>query len=160
MVLNGSFSPHTLAGGLNTEIGVKTIQIKEEKTHLSSTSLIYAEKTLAFISALPAASRTLLGCQSTESTVERIGFFSGLETHQSLSGSKEQIEIMLPSPKSNQHHLWQCKIQTHRAPLATANLFSRGLHLTKVAALLILSRTRVGFHIILPDWGSGVCCQT
>jgi hypothetical protein len=47
------------------------------------------------MSALPAASSTLFGCQSTESTVERIGFLSCFATHQLLSGSKEQIAIAL-----------------------------------------------------------------
>jgi hypothetical protein len=54
-----------------------------------------AENTRAFISALPAARRTLFGCQSTESTVDLIGFFNSLDTHQSFSGSKEQIAIAL-----------------------------------------------------------------
>lgn len=76
-VLKGNFSPQTDGWGL------------------LSTSFIYAEKTRAFASALPAASKTLLGCQSTERTVERIGFLSCLETHQSLSGSNEQIAIAL-----------------------------------------------------------------
>jgi len=56
---------------------------------------MYAEKTRAFMSALPAASKTLFGCQSTERTVERIGFLSCFATHQLLSGSKEQIAIAL-----------------------------------------------------------------
>ncbi len=47
------------------------------------------------MSALPAASKTLFGCQSTERTVERIGFLSCFATHQLLSGSKEQIAIAL-----------------------------------------------------------------
>jgi hypothetical protein len=37
--------------------------------------------------------------------------------------------------------------ETNLAPEATANLSSLGLHLTIVAARLILSRTRVGFHL-------------
>ena len=58
-------------------------------------------------------------------------------------------------------HAADCLEQnTHRAPLATANLSSRGLHLTNVAALLILSNTSVGFHIVCPVEGSGVCCHT
>jgi hypothetical protein len=56
---------------------------------------MYAENTLAFMSALPAARRTLFGCQSMESTVDRIGFFKSFETHQLLSGSNEQIAIAL-----------------------------------------------------------------
>lgn len=76
-VLNGNFSPHTVGCGR------------------LSTSLMYAEKTRAFMSALPAARSTLFGCQSIESTVERIGFFSWRATHQSLSESKEQIHIAL-----------------------------------------------------------------
>lgn len=63
--------------------------------NLLSTSLIYAEKTLAFISALPAARRTLLGCQSTERTVDLIGFLRRRETHQLLSSSNEQTAIAL-----------------------------------------------------------------
>lgn len=35
---------------------------------------------------------------------------------------------------------------THLAPFPTANLSSLGLHLTHVAALLILNRTKTGFH--------------
>jgi hypothetical protein len=47
------------------------------------------------MSALPAASKTLFGCHSTESTVERIGFLSCFATHQLLSGSNEQTAIAL-----------------------------------------------------------------
>lgn len=47
------------------------------------------------MSALPAASKTLFGCQSTERTVDRIGFLSRRETHQLFSGSNEQIAIAL-----------------------------------------------------------------
>jgi len=47
------------------------------------------------MSALPAASKTLFGCQSMERTVERIGFFNCFATHQLLSGSKEQTAIAL-----------------------------------------------------------------
>jgi len=47
------------------------------------------------MSALPAARRTLLGCQSTDSTVDRMGFFNSLDTHQLFSGSNEQIAIAL-----------------------------------------------------------------
>jgi hypothetical protein len=36
--------------------------------------------------------------------------------------------------------------RTHLAPFPTANLSSRGLHRTHVAALLILNRTKTGFH--------------
>jgi hypothetical protein len=57
--------------------------------------LIYAENTLAFISALPAARRTLFGCQSTAKTVDLIGFFNSLETHQLFSSSNEQMAIAL-----------------------------------------------------------------
>lgn len=85
-----------------------------------------AENTRAFMSALPAARRTLLGCQSTESTVDLMGFFNSLETHQSFSGSKEQMAIaldrfvyggsdkkfaFLPSTTAN------CKFVLQRAPL-------------------------------------------
>lgn len=69
-VLKGSLSPQTVGGGF------------------LSTPLIKAENTRAFMSAEPEASRTLLGCQSTERTVLRIGFLMCLLPHQSLSSSK------------------------------------------------------------------------
>jgi hypothetical protein len=47
------------------------------------------------MSALPAANRTLFGCQSMERTVDLIGFLSSFETHQLLSSSNEQIAIAL-----------------------------------------------------------------
>ena len=47
------------------------------------------------MSALPAASKTLFGCQSMERTVDLIGFLRSFETHQLLSSSKEQIAIAL-----------------------------------------------------------------
>ena len=47
------------------------------------------------MSALPAANKTLFGCQSTERTVDLIGFLRSFETHQSLSLSKEQIAMAL-----------------------------------------------------------------
>jgi hypothetical protein len=49
------------------------------------------------MSALPAARSTLLGCQSTASTVDLIGFFRSFDTHQLFSESKEQIAIALIS---------------------------------------------------------------
>lgn len=81
------------------------------------------------MSALPAARRTLLGCQSTDRTVERMGFLRSLDTHQSPSGSNEQIAMAL--------HKIRClylvrmgRRVTYLAPLATANLSSFGLHFT------------------------------
>lgn len=71
------------------------IVVQKPYNYLLSTSLMYAENTRAFISALPAASKTLFGCQSTERTVDLIGFLSCLATHQLFSGSKEQIAITL-----------------------------------------------------------------
>jgi len=56
---------------------------------------MYAEKTRAFMSAQPAANKTLFGCQSMERTVDLIGFLRSFETHQLLSSSKEQIAIAL-----------------------------------------------------------------
>ena len=47
------------------------------------------------MSALPAASKTLFGCQSIERTVDLIGFLRSFETHQLLSSSKEQTAIAL-----------------------------------------------------------------
>ena len=69
-----------------------------------STSLMYAENTRAFMSALPAATKTLFGCQSMESTVDLIGFLRSFETHQLLSSSKEQIAIALIT--TGQHQPW------------------------------------------------------
>ena len=119
---------------------------------------MYAEKMRAFISALPAASNTLFGCQSTDSTVDLIGFLSSLETHQSPSGSNEQIAIALIVHVSNKPS--STRWLTYRAPLATANLSSLGLQRTCVAARLMRNRTRVGFQIIRPVCGSGLCCHT
>lgn len=76
-VPNGRRSPQTVGGGL------------------ASTPLIKALKTRARMSAQPAAISTLLGCQSRERTVLRRGRLMCLATHQSLSSSKEQIEMML-----------------------------------------------------------------
>lgn len=58
-------------------------------------SLIQAEKTRAFMSAEPAARRMLLGCQSSERTVDRSGFLSRLATHQLFSSSNEQTAMAL-----------------------------------------------------------------
>ena len=78
---------------------IKEGQHHDEKSpYLLSTSLMYAENTRAFMSALPAASKTLFGCQSSERTVERIGFLSCFATHQLLSGSNEQTAIALWNP--------------------------------------------------------------
>lgn len=49
---------------------------------------------------------------------------------------------------------------THLAPLATANLSSKGLQRTKVAARLMRSKTSVGFQTGRPVSGSGACCHT
>ena len=86
-----------------------------------------AEKSRTLKSAAPATITQLLGCQSIDKMVERIGLRMCLLTHQLLSFSKLQIEM-------------------HRAPEATANLFSAGLHLTNVAARLIRRITSVGCH--------------
>lgn len=92
-----------------------------------------AENTLALASALPAAIKTLFGCQSMDKTVDLNGFLRCLETHQLFSSSKEQTAIVL-------------------APLPTANLSSFGLHLTQVAARLIRRRTRAGFQVPVSSW--------
>ena len=52
------------------------------------------------MSALPAANKTLFGCQSMERTVDLIGFLRSFETHQLLSSSKEQIAIALITGQS------------------------------------------------------------
>jgi hypothetical protein len=44
------------------------------------------------------------------------------------------------------HFLIKAKGVANLAPLPTANLSSFGLHLTQVAARLILSKTSAGFH--------------
>jgi hypothetical protein len=137
----------------------------EKSPYFLSTSLMYAEKTRAFMSALPAASKTLFGCQSTESTVERIGFLSCFATHQLLSASNEQTAIaLLDIGNSLTHtHIFQrrrVKPTTHLAPLATANLSSNGLQRTYVAARLMRSKTSVGFQTMRPVSGSGACCHT
>lgn len=95
-VPNGSFSPQNVGAGLdNTTVSSSYHHARGGNADFLSTSLIYAEKTRAFMSALPAASRTLFGCQSMESTVDLIGFLRSFETHQSLSSSKEQTAIAL-----------------------------------------------------------------
>ena len=115
---------------------------------------MYAERTRAFMSAPPAASNTLFGCQSTERTVDRIGFFNCLATHQLFSGSNEQTAMALP--KKRQHMVpGDPDGKSDLAPLATANLSSFGLHRTNVAARLTRSSTSVGFHAIFPVSGSG-----
>lgn len=48
---------------------------------LDSISFMYVEKTRILKSEEPAQSSTLFGCQSRESTVERIGFLMCLLTH-------------------------------------------------------------------------------
>jgi hypothetical protein len=129
-VFQGNFSPQTLGGGL-FHWSVKRHGTAEQhgRTDFLSTSLRKVENTLAFMSALPAANRTLFGCQSIDKTVLLIGFLSCLDAHQFMSSSNEQIQMDL-------------------APLATANLFSKGLQRTCVAARLILRTTRVGFQIV------------
>jgi hypothetical protein len=127
-VFQGNFSPQTLGGGLCHRVSQPKRQ-GEGKTDFLSTSLRKVENTLAFMSALPAANRTLFGCQSIDRTVLLIGFLSCLDAHQFISSSKEQMQMDL-------------------APLATANLFSKGLQRTCVAARLILRTTRVGFQIV------------
>lgn len=91
-----------------------------------------------------------------ESTVDLMGFLRSLETHQSLSGSKEQIAMALKHDSQSETSTEKDDDVANLAPLATANLFSKGLHLTKVAALLIFNNTKVGFHAIFPVWGSAV----
>lgn len=100
------------------------------------------------MSALPAANRTLFGCQSIERTVDLMGFLRSFETHQLLSSSKEQIAIALIIAVGCQSGVARTDgaVSSHLAPLATANLFSRGLQRTKVAARLMFNSTKVGFH--------------
>ena len=68
-----------------------------------------------------------MGCQSSDRTVERMGFFRCLAVHQFCSWSNWHTAIM-------------------RAPEATANLLPLGDHLTVVAERVRRSRTKVGFH--------------
>ena len=82
-----------MAAGLTDGVSIR--QLAFRITHRSSTSLMYAENTRAFISALPAANSTLFGCQSIESTVDLIGFLSNFDTHQLFSESKEQMAMAL-----------------------------------------------------------------
>lgn len=110
-------------------------------THLESTPFMYAENTRALPSALPAARRTELGCQSSERTVVLRGFLMCLATHQLLSSSNWQTAIVL-------------------APLATANFSSLGDQRTNVADRLRRRRTSVGCHVGAPVSGSGRRFQT
>ena len=110
------------------------------------------------MSALPAASKTLFWCQSMERTVDLIGFLRSFDTHQLLSSSKEQIAIALAM--TGQRQLDYDYEGQYLAPLATANLFSNGLQRTKVAARLMFSKTKVGFHSNWPVWGSEVWDHT
>ena len=63
------------------------------------------------MSALPAASKTLFGCQSIERTVDLMGFLRSFETHQLLSSSKEQIAIALII--AQHHSRWREQTVTH-----------------------------------------------
>ena len=81
---------------------------------------MYAEKTRAFMSALPAASKTLFGCQSIERTVDLMGFLRSFETHQSLSSSKEQIAIALVTIGQRRLELQQRK-GLRAAPVSTSD---------------------------------------
>ena len=84
----------------------------------------------------------LFGCQSIDKTVDLMGFLTCLDTHQLFSSSKEQTAIVL----SHQLVASIGEEGADLAPLPTANLSSFGLHLTQVAARLILSKTNAGFH--------------
>ena len=109
-VPNGSFSPQNVGAGLeNAAVSTSYRQVWRGNTDFLSTSLMYAEKTRAFMSALPAASKTLFGCQSMERTVDLIGFLRSFETHQLLSSSKEQIAIALIKPGQQRTWLQQRK---------------------------------------------------
>jgi hypothetical protein len=73
------------------------------------------------MSALPAASKTLFGCQSTERTVERIGFLSCFATHQLLSGSKEQIAIALWNNQGRPDIDGECGVTVPHSPCTARN---------------------------------------
>src|SRR5258705_3945012 len=102
--------------------------VKGELRHYRlSMSLMYAERTRALLSALPAARRILFGCQSIERTVDRIGFLRGFATHQSFSTSNEHTAIALTGIF---HELPQPRRDLYTAnlsPLPTPNLSSLGL---------------------------------
>lgn len=151
------FHPKTWGLAWITPVSLPVYRGRGSCAYFLSTSLMYAENTRAFISALPAAKRTLFGCQSMERTVDLIGFLRSFETHQLLSSSNEQIAIaLITTSQSTRVTPTKQQCGSHLAPLATANLFSNGLHRTKVAARLMLSNTNVGFHSVRPVWGSGV----
>lgn len=135
------------------------------QTHFLSTSLMKAEKTRAFISALPAARSTLFGCQSRERTVELLQYKYHLVRREKRNAPNGLFELFGNPPVVLFIERADCNgtIQesgvslrfkningTYRAPLATANLSSFGLHRTKVAARLIRSKTNVGFQVIAP----------
>ena len=113
------FHPRTWAQAWVPQSKLPDNRVKGKHTHFLSTSLIYAEKTRAFMSALPAANKTLFGCQSMERTVDLIGFLRSFETHQSLSSSKEQIAMAL---KTGQRRFgWSQRITLRVAPSTTGN---------------------------------------
>lgn len=100
-----SFAPDSSGGSIMMgNLVPRVIKVAFSKLiYLLSTSLINAEKTRAFMSALPAANNTLFGCQSMARTVERMGFFICFDTHQLFSSSKLQIATVLfiVSPLNN-----------------------------------------------------------
>ena len=105
------------------------------------------------MSALPAASKTLFGCQPVEGTVGLMGFWKSFETCQLLSSSNEQITITLVTICQGWKTGWRCR--SYLAPLETANLLPNGLQPTNVTARLIRN-TGVGFYSNRPVSWEGV----
>ena len=71
-------------------------------------------------------------------------FLRSFKTHQSLSSSKEQIAIALITIDQGWKNEWRRR--SYPAPLEAPKLFPNGLQLTKVAAGLMFSDTKLGFR--------------
>ena len=81
-----SFSPDSWLRSAHRTVSSRE-RTMSVRTNLVSTPFMYAEKTRALASALPAASKTEFGCQSSDSTVVLNGFLICFATHQLLSSS-------------------------------------------------------------------------
>jgi hypothetical protein len=126
-VLQGNLSPHTFAGGRDNTFNIHyPVNFTEDLLEVYFLYIGREHSDLPICAPRGEQGSIRVPINRKDRTPDRP--FDLLEANQFISSSNEHTQM-------------------HRAPLATANLFSKGLQRICVAARLIFRTTSVGFHV-------------